>query len=132
MTAITVPTSSALSPAAIAETLHVDPQDRDWFDSRMVAAMAGKRHDNVVRDIRRRYLNATDAEVVGFTRLNFEVSSYRDESRARRELPCIRMTLEGLVSMLAMYDTRVNVRVVGIALEAVRPPLPAGPFPGEH
>lgn len=82
------------TPAELVEPVHGQPMTT----SRRVAAMFGKRHDNVLRAVNR-LLPDLPGE---FAHLNFEVSEYTDETG--RTLPEYLLTQDGFI-MLAMGFT---------------------------
>lgn len=80
--------------AALVEVIHEQPMTT----SRRVGQMFGKRHDNVLQAVKRLLPDLPD----DFTRLNFEVSEYTDDTG--RRLPEYLLTKDGF-AMLAMSFT---------------------------
>jgi Rha family phage regulatory protein len=75
--------------------LFADGQDTARVDSRYVARFFGKRHDNVLADIRN--LDCSDE----FRLLNFKESGYKNEQGKRQ--PCYTMTRDGFVFLVMGY-----------------------------
>lgn len=73
----------------------VDSNDTARVNSLMVAEMFGKRHDNVVRDVK----NLDCSE--GFRLLNFEESSYLNDQHKKQ--PCYDMTRDGFTFLVMGY-----------------------------
>ena len=72
-----------------------DVEDTVRVDSRFVAAMFGKRHDNVLADIKN--LDCSKE----FNLLNFQETNYKDDMN--RKQPCVAMTRDGFAFLVMGY-----------------------------
>lgn len=75
--------------------LFSDKHDMARVDSRYVAKMFGKRHDNVLKDVK-----GLDCSKE-FRLLNFEESSYKNQQGKKQ--PCIAMTRDGFMFLVMGY-----------------------------
>lgn len=100
MTNITIDTST------ITLSLHtLNGRTVPAVTSLQVAEAFGKRHDNVIRDIR----NTLDKCSESFAALNFEGSTFKDGTG--RKLPCYLLSKDGLLMVTMGYTTPDAMRV---------------------
>lgn len=78
------------------QLISINKENIPTTNTRIVAELFGKRHDNILRSIKQMYMPAD------FRRLNFEESSYINEQN--KEQPMYEMTKDGFV-LLAMGFT---------------------------
>lgn len=77
--------------------IFADAKEVARVDSRYVAEVFEKRHDNVLRDIRK-FLDPNSGLSEEFTALNFKESKYKD--RTGRSNPCYCMTKDGFTILV--------------------------------
>ena len=68
-----------------------------------ISEITGKRHDNIVRDIRNLLSQGVNA-------LNFEETYYTDKSN--RKSPCFSLTKKGCLILASGYDAKLRERIV--------------------
>ena len=67
--------------------------------------ITGKRHDNIMRDIRQEIENLGN-----ITELIFEVSEYKDSTG--RKLPCYTFGRKGAMQLALKYDAQTRHKVI--------------------
>lgn len=99
-------TDTPIDTSAIALSLHtLNGRTVPAVTSRQVAEAFGKRHRNILRDIR----ETLDKCSALFTALNFELSEYTDSTG--RKLPCYLLSKDGLLMVTMGYTTPDAMRV---------------------
>ena len=81
--------------------LKVNDKQRIVTNSRHIATVFGKRHDNIIRDIKALVIEQDCGE---FALLNFEETSYIDE--CGRKQPMYQMTKNGFLLVVMGYRTK--------------------------
>lgn len=98
--------NNAITASDIALSLHtLNGRTVPAVTSVQVAEAFGKRHDNVIRDIR----NTLDKCSESFAALNFEGSTFKDGTG--RKLPCYLLSKDGLLMVTMGYTTPDAMRV---------------------
>lgn len=87
--------------------IFADTRDTARVDSLYVAQFFEKRHDHVIRDIRK-ITDPKSGLSDEFTRLNFELSGYKDSTG--RKLPCYMMTRDGFTMLVMGYTGQKAMR----------------------
>lgn len=77
--------------------------ETDKMSSLQISEITGRRHDNVVRDIRNLLQQ-------GVAALNFEVSNYKDVTG--RTLPCYYLTKKGCLILASGYDAKLREKII--------------------
>lgn len=99
-------TNTTIDTSTIALSLHtLNGKTVPAVTSLQVAEAFGKRHDNVIRDIR----NTLDKCSESFAALNFEGSTFKDGTG--RKLPCYLLSKDGLLMVTMGYTTPDAMRV---------------------
>ena len=99
-------TNTTIDTSNIALSLHtLNGKTVPAVTSLQVAEAFGKRHDNVIRDIR----NTLDKCSESFAALNFEGSTFKDGTG--RKLPCYLLSKDGLLMVTMGYTTPDAMRV---------------------
>lgn len=99
-------TNTTIDTSNIALSLHtLNGKTIPAVTSLQVAEAFGKRHDNVIRDIR----NTLDKCSESFAALNFEGSTFKDGTG--RKLPCYLLSKDGLLMVTMGYTTPDAMRV---------------------
>lgn len=81
--------------------------ETDRMSSLEIAELTGKRHDNIVRDIRSLLKQ-------GVSHLNFEESSYKQPQPrgGYKELPCFELTKKGCLILASGYDAVLREKII--------------------
>lgn len=77
--------------------------ETDKMSSLQISEITGRRHDNVVRDIRNLLQQ-------GVAALNFEVSNYKDVTG--RTLLCYNLTKKGCLILASGYDAKLREKII--------------------
>lgn len=97
--------------------------ETDRMSSLEIAELTGKRHDNIVRDIRSLLKQ-------GVSHLNFEESSYKQPQPrgGYKELPCFELTKKGCLILASGYDAVLREKIIDrweqLELEKRKPQTP--------
>lgn len=97
--------------------------ETDRMSSLEIAELTGKRHDNIVRDIRSLLKQ-------GVSHLNFEESSYKQPQPrgGYKELPCFELTKKGCLILASGYDAVLREKIIDrweqLELEKRKPKTP--------
>lgn len=81
--------------------------------SMQVAEVTGKRHDNIMRDIKDEIEKLEAGGMDGA--LKFEVSYYTTEQN--KEMPCYILTKEGVLQLAARYDAVIRAKLIDLAMK---------------
>jgi len=72
-----------------------------------IAAITGKRHDHVIRDIRQEIEKLKDIEPC-----IFELSQYKDLAGKNR--PCFSLSLKGVLQLVTKYNSQIRYKVFSV------------------
>jgi len=86
--------------------------------SMQIAEITGKRHDNIMRDIKDEIEKLELGGISGA--LKFEVSSYSTEQN--KEMPCYQLTKEGVLQLAARYDAVIRAKLIELAMKSESKP----------
>lgn len=78
-----------------------------------IAELTGKRHDNILRDIKDEIEKLENAGID--TALKFEVSTRKDTTG--RVIPCYKISKEGVLQLAARYDAVVRAKLIEVAMK---------------
>ena len=81
-------------------------KDVAYADSRVIAEYYGKRHSDVMRDIRRLFSQIGD----DVTERNFALSEYTDSTG--RKLPCYQLDFDLTMTLITGYDSKLRYQLV--------------------
>lgn len=81
-------------------------KDVAYADSRVIAEYYGKRHSDVMRDIRRLFSQIED----DVTERNFALSEYTDSTG--RKLPCYHLDFDLTMTLITGYDSKLRYQLV--------------------
>lgn len=82
--------------------------------SMQIAEITGKQHQHIMRDIRDEVERLEAGGINGASK--FGLSSYMSEQN--KELPCYRLTREGVLQLAARYDAVTRAKLIERALES--------------
>lgn len=78
-----------------------------------IAEVTGKRHSDIMRDIRDELEKLENGGVDG--QRKFALSSYTTEQN--KEMPCYQLTKEGVLQLAARYDAVVRAKLIELAMK---------------
>jgi anti-repressor protein len=84
-----------------------------------IAEVTGKRHSDIMRDIRDELEKLENGGIDGERK--FASSSYTTEQN--KEMPCYILTKEGVLQLAARYDAVVRAKLIELAMKEDKPPV---------
>ncbi len=84
----------------------------DTMTSMQIAEVTGKRHSDIMRDIRDESEKLEAGGIDGERK--FALSSYTTDQN--KEMPCYQLTKEGVLQLAARYDAVVRAKLIELAM----------------